>query len=117
MLAEDVDPVLQFPSGLLVPDQIWELSAESVIILAVLVDPPLLVTLPSQVADELVLGLVETATDTLSEEAHRVELLHPLRVVLCKVVFPLGQLLLVRDFLDTLEELRTTPIALRRSTH
>jgi len=95
---------LQLFLGLRVADQVGELTAEPVVILAVLIDAFLLIALAAQVVDELTLGFVKTAADTLSEIAHGVELLHTFRVVFGKHVFPLLDFLLVRDFLHAQEE-------------
>ena len=73
---------MKFLLSLRVANKIRELTAESVVVLAVIVDLALLLAATSQVVDELTLSVVKASAHALSQVSHGIEFLHALAVVL-----------------------------------
>ena len=66
LLAKDINSVDQFLLGLLVADQVGELSAEPIVVLTIVIDLALLLTASTQVVNKLLLSVIETATHSLT---------------------------------------------------
>ena len=65
-LAEDRNPVVQLFERLRVTNQIGELHAEPVVIVAVFVHFALLIAVTAQIIDELLLSFVQAPADALT---------------------------------------------------
>ena len=117
LLAQDVNSVDQFFLGLLVADQVGELTAEPIVVLTIVIDLALLLTASTQVVNKLLLGIIETAAHSLTHVSQRVEFLHAFTEVLCKHFFPLGDFLTFTEFLDSLHEFGAAANALRSASN
>ena len=104
-LAENVDPVLKLFESFWIANQIGEFPAKSIIVVTVLINSALLVALPPEILNELLLRLIQAPAHSLTQAPHRIELLHAILVIMCEHILPPGDLLLVIDLKNSLVEL------------
>ena len=105
MLAQDINSAKQFLFSLLVANQVWELSAKSVVIFTILIDLVLLnLSLAPEITDEFALSFIKTSEDALTHVSECIELLHAFSVVFNQHIFPFRDLLTLTQFLNALHK-------------